>query len=277
MEPEKGDKSIHVGVSDVKKAFIDVGAQPGDMVFFHGSLSSMGTVDGGPVTVFDGVLEATSPGGTVGMPSLWFSKMGMLEKDFDVKTSPAYTGALSEALRLDPRSFRSNHFSHAAGAIGARAEELTANHGAFGPRPSPWSEKAFAEASPWTRLYQWNALYCFIGVTMRVCTMKHWIEGGLALHFLATIPEKHRMEARKKLRMDCQDGIWPFYNGEAWQAELERRGLIRKTKIGSATLTAIRTRPMVEETTAIMLADPNAWLCEPFLGWIESLKYYMEN
>ena len=275
MEPEKGDKSIHVCVDDVCKAYLEVGAQPGDMLFMHGSLSSMGTVDGGPTTVFDGMLKAVGPSGTVGMPSLWFYQAGMYEKDFDVNSSPTYVGALGEAIRLDPRSKRSNHFSHAAAAIGARAEELTRNHGAYGPRPSPWSEKAFAEASPWTKLYKWNALYTFIGVTMRVCTMKHWIEGAIVLHYLESVPIERRQEARDyHLRKDCSEGVWPFYNSQDLQLELEKLGLVRKSKIGSATLTAIRVRPLVENTMKLMLSDPERWLNAEFRQWVEDLRQF---
>lgn len=275
MEPEKGDKSIHVCEDDVCKAYLEVGAQPGDTLFMHGSLSSMGTVDGGPTTVFDGMLKAVGSSGTIGMPSLWFYQAGMLEKDFDINTSPSYVGALSEAMRMDPRAKRSNHFSHAAAAIGARAEELTSNHGAYGPRPSPWSEKAFAEASPWTRLYEWNALYTFIGVTMRVCTMKHWIEGALVLHYLETVPMERRQAVRDyHLRKDCSEGVWPFYNSQDLGEELEKLGLVRKSKIGSATLTAIRVRPLVETTMKLMLASPERWLNAEFRQWVEDLRQF---
>ena len=275
MEPEKGDKSIHVCVDDVCKAYLEVGAQPGDTLFMHGSLSSMGTVDGGPTTVVDGMLKAASPNGTAAMPSLWFYQAGMYEKDFDVNTSPTYVGALGEAMRTDPRSLRSNHFSHAVAAIGARAKELTSDHGAYGERPSPWSEKAFAECSPWTRLYQWNALYSFIGVTMRVCTMKHWVEGALVLHYLETVPVERRQEARDyHLRKDCSDGVWPFYNNEELQKELEKKGFIKKSKIGSATLTACRIRPFVDLAIETLLGDPERWLNPEFRQWIDDLKQF---
>lgn len=275
MQPEKGDKSIHVNVSDVRKAFLEIGAQPGDTVMFHGSLSSMGTVDGGPGTVFDGALEATAPGGTVAMPSLWYDGTPtMLEKDFDVNTSPAYTGAMSEAMRKDPRSKRSNQYTHAVAAIGARALELTKDHGAFGPRPCPWSEKAFAVSSPWTRLVEWNALYCFIGVTIRVATIKHWIEGEIALHYINALPEGKRMEARMGLGCERNGKPWGYFDGDKMQKLLEQEGLIRKSKIGSATLLGFRTRQFVQRVQEIILPEPEKWYAQPFLDWIESLKVY---
>lgn len=278
MVPEPGDPSVEVDAKHVCAAFRAVGAVPGDTVIFHSSFKSMGHVSGGPSAVFDGVLAATSPGGTVATPSLWYSGKPEETPDrFDVQTSPTYVGALAEALRQDPRSHRSNHWSHAVAAIGARAQELTTRHSAGLKRPAPWSDTAFATRSPWWRLYQWNALYAFIGVTMRVCTMKHAIEGALVMHHLASIPAARRAEARATLSMDCVQRLWPYYNSEAMQDELAAAGLLHQTKLGSATLRAIRTRPLVETTLAILLAEPEKWLQPPFLEWIKNLERYRQT
>jgi len=275
MVPEPGEHTVEVDTKQVCTAFHAVGAIPGDTVIFHASFKSMGHVNGGPSAVFDGVLAATSPGGTVAMPSLWYSGKPEETPDrFDVKTSPTYVGALAEALRLDPRSHRSNHWSHAVAAIGTRAQELTTRHSAGQKRPAPWSDTAFATHSPWWRLYQWNALYAFIGVTMRVCTMKHAIEGALVMRLLATIPAERRPEARATLTMDCVQRLWPYYNSEAMQDELATAGLLRQTKLGAATLRAIRTRPLVDTTLARVLAEPTKWLQPPFREWIANLKRY---
>lgn len=277
MVPEPGDPAVAIEAKQVCAAFRAVGAEPGDTVIFHASFKSMGHVSGGASTVFDGVLAATSPGGTVAMPSLWYSGKPEETPDrFDVKTSPTYVGALAEALRLDPRSHRSNHWSHAVAAIGARAQELTARHSAGLRRPAPWSDTAFATRSPWWRLYEWNALYAFIGVTMRVCTIKHAIEGALVMRHLASIPAARRSEARATLSMDCVQRLWPYYNSEAMQDELAAAGLLHQTKLGSATLRAIRTRPLVDTTLAKLLAEPEKWLQPPFLEWIENLERYRQ-
>ena len=275
MVPEKGDKSIHVNVEDVCKAYLEVGAQPGDMIFMHGSLSSMGTVDGGPATIFNGMLRACGPCGTIGMPCPWFQKAGMEEKDFDVETSPTWVGAMAEAMRNDYRRKRSNHFTHSVCAIGSRAEELTKGHGAFGPRPSPWSETAFADCSPWRKLIDWNALYTFIGVNSNSGTLKHWIEGEIVLHYLKTVPESRRSEARMELQYERnQKGTWLYYDGGELQAELERMGIVKKTKLGSATLTAMRTRPWVTLSIGLMLAEPQRWFTKEQMAWIDGLKKY---
>ncbi len=274
MEPEKGDPKVQVRTDDVCRGFQAVGAVPGDVLLYHGSLSSMGTVVGGPTTVIEGALLAVAPGGTVAMPTLWFCPADppRRRENFDIKNSPSYVGALSEALRTDPRSVRSNHYSHSVSAIGARAVEMTANHGAGGLSPAPWGYDCFADISPWGRLYEWNGLYAFIGVTMRVCTMKHYIESRYVARTIARAPEAKRQALRDGLTYMDRQGVWPFYNSEKMEERLAERGLMAYDRIGSATVRAVRTRPLVEVTLEILTAEPDAWFQPAFLEWCKGAE-----
>ncbi len=272
MTPEKGDSRNEVTAADVSRAFVSVGARPGDLLLYHGSLSSMGHVVGGPGTVIEGALHAVAPGGTVAMPTLWFCPADPPRRpeNFDLATSPSYVGALSEALRTDPRSLRSNHFSHSVSAIGPGAAALTADHGAGGESPSPWNYKAFADASPWGRLYERDALYAFIGVTMRVCTMKHYIESRYVARVIREAPEGRRQALRDGLTLMDRQGVWPFYDSEKMETRLAERGLLRYGRIGSATLRALRTRPLVDVTLAMLTAEPEVWFQPAFLEWCQA-------
>ena len=272
MIPEKGNPGVHITAAAVCDGFRAAGAQPCDTVLYHGSLSSMGTVEGGPVTVIDGVLEAVGPEGTVAMPTLWYhdAELPMNPEDFDVETSSSYVGALSEAFRGDPRSVRSNHFSHSVSAIGARAVELTADHGAGGLYHTPWSPKAFADVSPWGRLYEWNALYCFIGVTLRVCTMKHYVEARMVAEYLAHAPESARSGLKEQLSAMGHAGVWPYFDSQKLGEELEAEGAMGLAKIGSATLRAVRTRTLVDEAFKRLRAEPKTWFNEAFMAWREA-------
>ena len=263
----------NIKVEDIAAAFRQVGAVPGDLVLYHGSMKSIGFVEGGPQAVADGVLESVSPGGTIAIPTLWYT--GRLpgrsrEEDFSIKSSPSWNGAMAEAVRLDPRSIRSNHWTHSVSAIGPRAAELTADHGKGRPYPSPWSETAFAEISPWSRLYEWNALYAFIGVDMSSCTMKHWIESRYISGILDLLPVDRRQEYRNQLRHDRQPGgIHADLNGPKMQRYLDSLDLIRKTDLGKAVVMAIRTRPMVDNMLKTLNADPGKWFSADFLAWRE--------
>lgn len=271
MQPEKGNPTIQVDAQTVCDGFRSVGAVDGDTVIYHGSLSSMGTVVNGPDTVIDGARLAVGPTGTVAMPTLWFHDADppVDPNDFNIDTSESYVGALSEAFRKHPDSVRSDHFSHSVSAIGARALELTENHGGGGLRHTPWSPKAFADVSPWGRLIEWNALYCFIGVTFRVLTLKHYMEAIIVDEILQQTSDAKKAEATDKLSHIGYRGIWPYFNSEDLQARLTEMGLVKHGKIGSATIRAIRAQELIENGLPMLRNHPEAWFNEEFMQWRE--------
>ena len=256
-----------VYIDDIAQAFKNAGAKDGDSVIFHSSLKSMGHVKGGATAVIDGVLKAVGEKGTVIVPTLWWSGKGKSAENFDIATSPAYNGAIPEAMRQDPRSLRSNHFSHSVNAIGARAAELTAIHGGGKLYPDPWCETAFSELSPWTKLYEWDTLYAFIGCTMLVCTMKHWVEGHFIQENLELLPSEIRLEYRKKLHYHRNYTAWNNFDIEAMQEILAQDGLVAETKLGDAKLIAIRTRAFVKRAFELLYADPEKWFTPEFYAW----------
>ena len=101
MKPQTGDKNIHVTRENVAAAARSVGIRARDTVMFHSSLSSMGTVVGGPDTVIDGLLDAVGPEGTVAAPTLWYHHTDppMRLEDWDIDHSPSYPGLITETPR----------------------------------------------------------------------------------------------------------------------------------------------------------------------------------
>jgi aminoglycoside 3-N-acetyltransferase len=244
---------------------------------FHSSLSSMGTVEGGPNTVIDGFLDAVGPRGTVAVPTLCQSqpqdRPNALET-WNIRTSPSYVGLITETFRLRPDAIRSDHFTHSVAAIGARAAELTADHGAFGLRPGPFGERAFAKASPWQRFVDWNAAYCFVGVTFRVNTMVHYVESLIVERALDRIEPAGRAQAAAKVVGWLKPGVWPTVrveDREIIERMLADRDVVRYGKIGSATLHCARARPMVQNWVEIMEAAPAKWFPAEFMAWLASL------
>jgi aminoglycoside N3'-acetyltransferase len=159
LDHQAGDPAVRVTREDVAAALRAIGVLPGDTVMFHSSLSSIGTVVGGPDAVIDGFLDAVGPTGTVVVPTL--SKWEPEQRPhvwelWDIKTTPTYCGIIPETFRKRPEAVRSNHYTHSVAAIGPRAREITAHHGEWGLRQSPWGPGAFAEASPWQRFMDWN-------------------------------------------------------------------------------------------------------------------------
>ena len=274
MQPEIGDKSILVTRENVARAAREVGVIPGDTLMFHSSLSSMGTVVGGPDTVIDGFLDAVGPTGTVAVPTLcrWpEGQQHLALSQWDPETTPSYVGLLTEALRKRPEAVRSNHPTHSVAAIGARAVELTANHGRSGLRPGPFTPQAFAVESPWERFRQWNAAYCFIGVTFWYNTMVHYVEAVLAENALLRMPEAKREAMSEKLSGWMKPGVYSGIRIEdrlVIQDMLAAEGIVRTGKIGSATLLCARAKPMVERWVQIIEADAARWMSAEFMDWV---------
>lgn len=266
MKPEPGDKSVVVSAEAVTAGLRRVGVEPGDTVMFHSSLSSMGYVVGGANTVIEGFLRAVGPEGTVAVPTLWWDGTQDVA-GWDRDNSPSYPGTITEVFRRRPDSIRSDNPTHSISAIGARAAEMTADHGKSGLRPCMYGDGAFAEASPWERLYQWNAHYCFVGVDFSVNTMGHYCQCRLLEWALQQAPPERRQALDEGIHRWQKPGHWPQYDFPRMGQHLEGLGLVRLGKIGSATLRAIRARDMVDNILATLEAHPQEWLPEQFLPW----------
>jgi aminoglycoside 3-N-acetyltransferase len=274
MRPEPGDKSIHVHRHDVTAAAQAVGIVPGDTVMFHSSLSSMGNVVDGPDAVIDGLLDAVGPEGTVAAPTLWYHHTDppMRIEDWDIDRSPSYPGLITETVRQRPDSIRSDNPTHSVSAIGARAQELTRDHGKSGLRPCIFGDTAFARESPWQRLCEWNAAYCFIGVDFTVNTIGHLIETTFVERALERCPPARRTELEGQVHRFGRPGVWPRHSFQAMGERLAQMGLVRFGKIGSATLRCIRARLMVDSTLAILTAEPDAWFDDEFRAWLAKAR-----
>jgi len=275
LKPEVGDKPIEVTRRMVADAVREVGVRPGDTAIFHSSLSSMGRVVGGPDTLIDGFLDAVGPDGTVACPSLWGRRSGGRTDLalWDKTRSPAYIGKVPDHFWRRPDALRSDNPTHAVAAIGARAEELAGEHGNSGGRPCCFHVDAFGTESPWQRLYDWNAAYCFIGVDFTVDTMRHFVESLFVERALADAPADRRESLRGRLmRWETEQGVWPHHNSQAMGERFEAMGLVSMGRIGSATLRMIRSGPMVDAHLRILTDEPKEWLDDEFLVWLDETK-----
>lgn len=274
MRPEPGDKSTRVRRADVAAAAREVGIVPGDTVMFHSSLSSMGTVIGGPDAVIDGFLDAVGPEGTVAVPTLWYhhTTPPMRLEEWDIATSPSYPGRITEVFRRRLDSIRSDNPTHSVSAIGARAKELTRGHGRAGLRPCVFGDTAFAVESPWEHLYRWNAAYCFIGVDFTVNTMGHLVETRFVESALSRAPSVLRAELEAQVHRWQRPGVWPRHSFQLMGERLGDLGLVRFGQIGSATLRCARAQVMVDTISSILEAEPERWFSPEFLAWLERAR-----
>ncbi|MGY0487242.1 aminoglycoside N(3)-acetyltransferase [Streptomyces sp. WG-D5] len=163
-----------------------LGVRSGDTLLVHTSLSSLGWVSGGPVTVVHALLDAVGSHGTLVVPAQtgdltdpahwrnppvpeeWWEPLRATMPAYDPATSPTLgVGVLPETLRTWPGARRSAHPQTSFAALGARAAEVTDGHAV---------DCRLGERSPLARLEELHARVLLLGAGYEACTSFHLAE-----------------------------------------------------------------------------------------------------
>ncbi|UCG32134.1 MAG: AAC(3) family N-acetyltransferase, partial [Phycisphaerales bacterium] len=183
-------KPPRVTKEDIIRGLKEVGLKEGDEVMFHSSLYALGEVEGGADAVIDAYLETVGRDGTVMVPSYaeYKQRTGGYGSWWDPKTTPVYTGRITEVFWRRPEAMRSNHPAHAIAAIGRRAEYFTSGHGTEGDRYGQWDTGEFASWSPWEKMVEEDINYMLIGI-VRACTLGYHAMARVVTEHLRGLPE----------------------------------------------------------------------------------------
>ncbi|KUM81899.1 aminoglycoside N(3)-acetyltransferase [Streptomyces curacoi] len=164
----------------------ELGVRPGETLLVHSSLSSLGWVCGGAVTVVRGLLDALGPDGTLVVPTqsgdlsdprVW-SNPPVPEEWWDTirATMPAYdplvtrslgVGVIPETVRTWPGALRSAHPQTSFAAVGPRAAEIVEGHA---------PDCRLGERSPLAKLEALYARVLLLGAGYDSCTSFHLAE-----------------------------------------------------------------------------------------------------
>lgn len=125
--------------NDIIQALRDVGVSKGDSIFIHSNLGFFGRLEGAAdredyYKVFkEAIFEVISQDGTLVAPV--FSYSFCRGEAFDKDNTPGVCGFLSEMIREDPQSIRSEDANFSVSAIGKNAALFTddAPEYSFGP------------------------------------------------------------------------------------------------------------------------------------------------
>lgn len=239
----------HVARAELAADLRKLGIEPGDIVFIHSSLKSLGYVDGGPAAVIGALQDAVGPEGTLLLPTYYMpggSILGTCElKDyvFDPRVHGTNMGALPEAFLATPGVCRSIHPTHSVSAIGKHAPYLTEAH--------HLAPSVFGIGSPWQRFHELGGKVLGLGISMGPVTFYHLLEDTLGEAFPVPVwldttyhlpckdnegnscsvpvrPYKPEFAARRidhKERADLREYFWK---------EFERAGLLVSGQVGVA-------------------------------------------
>ena len=271
-----GEPPFDAEAKDFADALARLGVRKGDTILVHSSYKSPGRVKDGPDGVIAGLEAAVGKEGTLVMPTLCQADFFNSYKTWHLD-KPSDVGYLTEYFRKLPGVCRSDHATHSVAARGRNAAFLTCEHGAYGPHPCPFGEYAFADSSPWLKMCALGAKIIFLGTTMAANTMKHVVEARYVESLLAEVADPARRDAlRGELvtfgRFVGTDGIWPLYDGLLMQAELERRGLVRRTTCGKAAVLCVDMRESCDAALEILRADPARWCNKPTAAWVRRCR-----
>ena len=163
-----------------------LGVRRGSVLLVHTSLSALGWVCGGAVTVVQALLDVLGADGTLVMPTHtggnsdpsvwknppvpqdWWPDIRAHMPAYDARVTPSTgVGAVPEVLRSWPGALRSEHPQTSFAALGHRAEVVTRDH-RLG--------SALGEHSPLGRLYELAADVLLLGAGHDTNTSMHLAE-----------------------------------------------------------------------------------------------------
>lgn len=268
--------------NDIIKVCSELGLKKTDTIIIHSSMKSFGYVEGGPVTVIEGFREFLSEG-TLCFPALRQKNFGKSYVDWDINNTPSDVGFLSETFRTYPGVLRSDQETHSVTAIGKDAEFITSAHRGGKKRVCLYGDYAFSYTSPWQRICDMGGKVVFIGVPMKVNTMKHLVESTVVTDILDSIEDKATREEAYAQVSNCfavpprgatpsgrPAGFWYWYDGCKMQEHFENLGLITTAYCGDSKIMCIDADKFRDEWYKQLRYNYKNWVTdEDLLEWLE--------
>lgn len=224
-----------------------LGVKSGDVLFIHSSFKSFGPVQDGAAGVVDALKQAVGPAGMLLMPSFNLVPLAQRADSWQIGTTPATTGYLTEFFRQMPQVVRSDHYSHSVAALGKDAEAYTCDHLQKLGNRSPWDKdpwgKAYGVGSPMNKAYEQGGRVLMLGVDYHTATYVHFVE---VLYW------------NSRLQADPQAKYF-WLNREALGAYWDAQGRVKRGMVGQAQCRLFEVRDFVDCLLDVVSQDPLPW------------------
>ncbi len=189
-------RPVRLGRAEIEDALRAGGLEEGDAAFVQASMSSFGTIEGGPEAVIDAFRRVLGDEGLLAMPAFPLDRPALQYlrdgEIFDLRSTPSRMGAISERFRTSPGVLRSLHPTHSVCAQGPGAAALVAGHEV--------AETPFGAGTPFTRLIERGAHQVWFGSGVGPITIYHAWECIRQPPFPIDVFFPERLDAR------CIDG-----------------------------------------------------------------------
>jgi aminopeptidase-like protein/aminoglycoside N3'-acetyltransferase len=247
---------------DFLRAIRRVGISPGDVVFFHLCLSGIGTLEGCKdedeqnTVLFDALLQAVGPNGTLVVPTYTFSFCR--QELFDVQQTPtnggpwSTSGSFLEYVRRQPSAERSRDPIHSVCAIGPRAAQLVRN----------LPNTCFGADSVHDRLRRMGGKVCMIGVGLEEASFQHHVEEMVGVPFrfkkLFTGIIRENNIARKSgwifnVHLLAENGM---PDGHRVDLLARTAGIAQTAQIGAGEIISVDTERFYQTLSRTLVEDP---------------------
>ena len=146
---------------DLIAQFPQMGIHPNDRIVVNSSMSRIGILQNGPLTLVNALKRYITEDGLIVMPTYPHrSSYTYLEnyKMFNVKETPSMNGAITECFRKSDGVYRSVHPTHPLAAWGKNAKEIMKGH--------EKSKSMYDEYSPYKKLLDLGVKNVLIGVNL---------------------------------------------------------------------------------------------------------------
>jgi aminoglycoside 3-N-acetyltransferase len=267
-----------ITVEQIKAGLAELGLKKGDVVLVHSDLRSLGKArdlvklpNCGADLVIDAFLETIGPEGLAIFPV--FTKTfdagepGPVGQVFDPAETPSRVGSISDVFRRRPEAVRSLQPTHSVSAIGRRAVEFA---------EAPEDQSTFDRRGPWGKMHDWDGYICWFGTDNRTNTTVHVVEDWMDLPYMAVAYALVKGADGKPQRVKVTKspaGPRDFYRDNSKSARLlEASGILRRTRIGAATVTLMKVRDchrvlregIIRDPCLLLLDqdDPQGWTAE---------------
>lgn len=240
----------------LERALRKLGLRPGDSLMVHASWLPNNGFRGKPLDFINALKTTLGPHGLLAMTSLTYqneSSRRFLERGeaMNVRRSPSQMGLLTEVFRRGRDTRRSLSPTHPILAAGEKAEAFLEGHEHC---PVP-----FGAHSPFDRLRDWGGKILTVDAPFSTITYTHYVEDRIAESLPFSLYEP-----------DAMRGIVIDYDGRSLDvpvkvlsdqanrlrregrlvAELDKAGLIRRTRVGNTRLMLIDARAMADHVDA---------------------------